>query len=90
MGKPKPKKKNGHFIVGRVLEDDGHVRITKSERFVVGGGTKESHERAADFVHEIDKEMVKNPPETPGELRMIVADAAKKAGLPAPDPKKKS
>ena len=75
-----PRKPN-HQIFGFVLQNDGHVRITKTDRTVVAGGAKESHEQAVEFVHEVDKEMVKDPPQTDGELRMIVRDAAKKTGL---------
>jgi len=70
-----------HFILGVVSGGDGHVRVTRSERTHVQGGTKETHERAADFVNEIDKECVKDPPQTDGERRMIVREAARKAGL---------
>ena len=70
-----------HFILGVVGGGDGHVRITKSDRTYVQGGTKESHERAADFVNEIDKECVKDPPQTDGERRMVVREAARKAGF---------
>lgn len=78
-------RKKDHFILGMVKPEEGQVRITRSERYVVGGGTKETHEQAVEFVHEVDREMKRNPPETPGELRMIVRDAARKVGgLPAP------
>lgn len=82
------KRKDGHFIAGLVGGGDGEVRVTKGENFVVGGGAKERHEQAVDFVTEVDKEFRKDPPQTPGELRMIVRDAAKKAGLESkPKPK---
>ncbi len=70
-----------HFIVGLVPKGDDHVRVTRGERYVVHGGDKERHDQAADFVAEIDKEYVKDPPQTDGERRMIVRGAAKKAGL---------
>ena len=70
-----------HFIIGLVPKGDGHVRVTKSERFVVQGGTRESHEQAAEFVGEIDREYAKDPPQTDGERNMIVRQAAKKTGL---------
>ena len=74
-------KKPRHFLLGLVGQGDGHVRVTKSDRYVVTGGTKESHEQAAEFVGEIDKEFAKDPPQTDGERKMIYRDAAKKAGL---------
>lgn len=76
-----------HFILGVVAKSDNHVRVTRGERYAVQGGTKESHEQAAEFVAEIDKEYVKDPPQTDGERRMIVREAAKKTGLLKPDPK---
>lgn len=85
------KKKIKHFIAGVVSGHDGHLRVTKGENFIVGGGKKERHEQAVDLVQEVDKEFRRDPPQTPGEARMVVRDAAKKVGLePAPkDPKKK-
>ncbi|MBI4565871.1 MAG: hypothetical protein HY716_14380 [Planctomycetes bacterium] len=78
-------RKRNHFILGKVLEGDGHVRVTRGERFLVSGGTEGSHRRAADCIHDIDKEIRRDPPQTPGEMRMIVRDAAKKAGLTVRD-----
>jgi hypothetical protein len=70
-----------HFIVGLVAQGDGHVRVTRADRYVVQGGTKESHEQAAEFVGEIDREYAKDPPQTDGERRLIIKDAARKTGL---------
>jgi hypothetical protein len=74
-------RRSKHFILGVVTKSDDHVRVTRGERFAVQGGTKESHEQAADFVAEIDKEYVKDPPQTDGERRLIIRDAARKTGL---------
>ncbi|HZL73402.1 MAG TPA: hypothetical protein VFC86_13150 [Planctomycetota bacterium] len=74
-------RRSKHFILGVVTKGDEHVRLTRGERFVVQGGTKESHEQAADFVAEIDREYVKDPPQTDGERRLIVQEAARKTGL---------
>ncbi len=84
------KKKSRHFIAGVVNDHDGHLRVTKGENFVVGGGKKEQHEQAVDLVQEVDKEFRRDPPQTPGEARMVVSEAAKKVGLtPVPkDPRK--
>jgi hypothetical protein len=74
-------KRPKHFILGVVAKSDDHVRITRGERFVVQGGNKETHDQAAEFVAEIDKEYVKDPPQTDGERRMIVQEAARKTGI---------
>jgi hypothetical protein len=74
-------RRSKHFILGVVAKGDDHVRITRGERFVVGGGTKETHEQTADFVAEIDKEYAKDPPQTDGERRLIIQEAARKTGL---------
>jgi len=70
-----------HFILGVVAKGDDHVRVTRGERYSVHGGTKESHEQVTDFVAEIDKEYVKDPPQTDGERRLIIRDAARKTGM---------
>jgi uncharacterized protein YpuA (DUF1002 family) len=80
-------KRPRHFILGLVRGGDGHVRVTKSERTYVQGGTRETHEHAADLVNEIDKECVKDPPQTDGERRMIVREAARKMGMLKPETK---
>ena len=74
-------RRSKHFILGVVAKGDDHVRVTRGERYTVAGGTKESHEQVADFVAEIDKEYVKDPPQTDGERRMIVHEAARKTGM---------
>jgi hypothetical protein len=74
-------KRPRHFILGLVNPGDGHVRVTRGERYHVQGGTRETHERAAEFVHEVDRELAKDPPQTQGEHRMIVKEAARKTGL---------
>jgi hypothetical protein len=73
--------KNKHFIVGLVGKGDGHVRVTRADRYVVQGGTKESHEQAAEFVGEVDREYAKDPPQTDGERKIIIQEAARKTGL---------
>ena len=80
-------RRSKHFILGVVSKGDDHVRVTRGERYAVQGGTKETHEQVADFVAEIDKEYVKDPPQTDGERRMIVREAARKTGLIKQDPK---
>lgn len=74
-------KRPRHFILGVVPKGDDHLRITRAERYVVQGGTKETHDQAAEFVGEIDREYAKDPPQTDGERRMIVHEAARKTGL---------
>lgn len=74
-------RRNKHYIVGLVAKGDGHVRVTRADRYVVQGGTKESHEQAAEFVGEIDRGYVKDPPQTDGERRMLFTEAARKTGL---------
>ena len=74
-------KRAKHFILGVVHKGDDHVRVTRGERYVVQGGTKETHEQTAEFVGEIDREYVKDPPQTDGERRLIIQEAARKTGL---------
>lgn len=77
-------RRSKHFILGVVTKGDDHVRVTRGERYAVHGGTKESHEQVTDFVAEIDKEYVKDPPQTDGERRMVIQEAARKTGLLKP------
>ena len=79
-------KKPRHFILGVVKKGDDHVRVTRGERYVVHGGDKETHDQAAEFVAEVDREYVKDPPQTDGERRMVVREAARKTGLLKSDP----
>ena len=53
----------------------------------MGGGTQDHHDQAVEFVTHVDREFQKDPPQTPGEARMIVRDAAKKVGLTPAKPK---
>ena len=69
------------FLRGIVFDSDGHTRITQGDGFRVDGGTKDQHDRVVDTAMAISNEVKSNPPETLGEMRMIVQDAAKKAGL---------
>lgn len=59
-----PRKKRGsrHFVLGKDLRSDGHVRVTRGEDFLVEGGTKESHEQTTDLVHEFSKRLRKEGP----------------------------
>ncbi|HZN62124.1 MAG TPA: hypothetical protein VFC90_06935 [Planctomycetota bacterium] len=74
-------RRSKHFILGVVTQGDDHVRVTRGERFVVQGGTKQSHEQTSEFVAEIDREFVKDPPQTDGERRLIIREAARKTGM---------
>jgi len=36
--------KTKRFLLGFSVDDDGHLRVTKSDGFYLAGGTKESHD----------------------------------------------
>lgn len=46
-------------LVGVGLDSDGHKRITRSEDFVVLGGSKETHERLSEISIKASEELKK-------------------------------
>lgn len=69
------------FLHGIAFSSDGQKRVTVGEGYRVDGGTEEHHEQLADLTAEVSKEVRKDPPQTQGELRMVVIDAMKKTGM---------
>lgn len=68
-----------YFFFGAVPthpEDD--VRISKGPDYQVAGGSKDAHKKAVEIVREIRDEFKRDPPQTPGEARMILIEAAKR------------
>jgi uncharacterized protein YpuA (DUF1002 family) len=68
-----------YFFFGQVRthpEDD--VRISRGKDYQVQGGSKAAHEKAVEVVQEISKEFKKDPPQTPGETRMILQEVVKR------------
>jgi hypothetical protein len=54
------KRKEKGFLLGIGLDNaDGHRRITRSEDFVVTGGSKETHERLSEHAIKISEEVKK-------------------------------
>ncbi len=76
------KRRPRHFVLGKDLRSDGHVRITKAEDWLVEGGTKESHEETADIVNEFTNRLRKEgrvDPKTAGDILRDVLNGRKKA-----------
>lgn len=69
-----------YFLFGKVFSEEKEKRITVGPGYRVDGGNKPVHEKMVEIVHEVSKECKKDPPQTEGELRMIVRDAVKKIG----------
>ena len=70
-----------YFFLGLApTHPEDEVRVSDGPDYRVAGGSKERHEKAIALVHEISRECRKDPPQTDGELRMIITDAAKKIG----------
>ena len=70
-----------YFFFGSVqTHPEDKVRISSGSDFSVCGGSKVEHEKVVEIVQEISKEFRKDPPQTPGESRMILQDVLKKIG----------
>lgn len=67
-----------YFFFGRINAPSAEKRITAGDDWHVQGGDKEQHQKAVEVVHEISQEFKKDPPQTPGEARMIMLEAVKK------------
>jgi len=68
-----------YFFLGLVRSHPEDVgRASKGGDFHVQGGSKEKHEKAVEICQELSKEFRKDPPQTPGEERMIMLDVMKK------------
>lgn len=69
------------FFLGFVqTHPEDEVRVSRSADYGVCGGSKERHEKAVAIVDQVSRECKKDPPQTQGEMRMIVAEAVKKIG----------
>jgi len=67
-----------YFFFGRVTAPAAEKRVTVGADWHVQGGEKEDHQKAVEIVHEISREFKKDPPQTPGEARMIMLEVTKK------------
>lgn len=70
-----------YFFLGAVrTHPEDETRVSSGKDYAVCGGSKAEHEKAVEIVQEVSKEFRKDPPQTPGESRMILLDVLKKIG----------
>jgi uncharacterized protein YpuA (DUF1002 family) len=70
-----------YFFLGAVrTHPEDEIRMSREKDYQVAGGSKADHEKAVEIVQEVSKEFRKDPPQTPGEERMIMLDVLKKIG----------
>jgi len=70
-----------YFFLGAVrTHPEDKVRVSKGKDYHIQGGSKAEHQKAVEIVQEVSREFHKDPPQTPGEERMIVLDVLKKIG----------
>ena len=68
-----------YFFLGLVRSHPEDVgRTSRGGGYHVQGGSKEKHEKTVEMCQELTKEFRKDPPQTPGEERMIMLDVMKK------------
>lgn len=68
-----------YFFLGLVRSHPEDVgRASKGGDYHVQGGSKENHEKAVEMCQALSKEFRKDPPQTPGEERMILQEVTKK------------
>ena len=63
-----------HFVIGKDFRSDGEERLTKSEDFLVHGGTKISHEETVDVVHTFSKRLRREGHPDPATAAEILRD----------------
>lgn len=69
------------FFLGLIpTHPEDERRITSGADHHVEGGSKERHEKAVETCRELSNEFRKDPPQTPGEARMIMMDVVKRIG----------
>lgn len=69
------------FFLGLLpTHPEDRCRVSSGRDHQVRGGSKERHEQAAETCRELSKEFRKDPPQTPGEARMIMLDVVKRIG----------
>ena len=75
----KPKKTSVQLIGVGLDHNDGHKRITKAERFVIAGGSQETHERMTETVvktfETLDRKGKGLDKVDPHELNEIIRDS---------------
>jgi hypothetical protein len=70
-----------YFFLGLApTHPEDELRASGGPDYRVLGGSKERHERTVALVQEVSRECRKDPPQTEGEIRMILAEAAKRIG----------
>lgn len=70
-----------YFFLGAVrTHPEDKRRVTSGNDYRVYGGSKEKHQKTVELCQELSKEFEKDPPQTPGEARMIMRDVVRKVG----------
>ena len=88
---PRRRKKKGHFVLGQDMQDDGHVRLTRGESFLVHGGTEKSHGETVDIVQTFSEKLHKEGQPKLETARQILHDILKRKGYtPLPPEERKS
>jgi len=64
-------------LIGRAFNGDGHVRLTRGERFVLAGGDKETHERMQEAAIKFSEKTKGKDVFSPEEI----IEKAKEAGM---------
>ena len=68
-----------YFFFGLVKTHPEDVqRVSRTEGSMVIGGSEKRHQKVVDLVGTLQDEFKKDPPQTPGEERMIMLDVMKK------------
>lgn len=68
-----------YFFFGLVkTHPEDEKRVSRTDGSMVVGGSKQRHQKVVDLVGTLEDEFKKDPPQTPGEERMIMLDVMKK------------
>lgn len=69
-----------YFFFGSVrTHPEDKKRVSVGDDYRVQGGSKAEHEKTVEVVEKLSREFRKDPPQTPGEARMILTEVLKKA-----------
>lgn len=68
-----------YFFLGLIRSHpEDTERASRGGDYHVQGGSKEKHEKTVELCNDLSKEFRKDPPQTPGEERMIMLDVMKR------------
>jgi hypothetical protein len=68
-----------YFFFGAIpTHPEDEPRVSQGQDYAVAGGSKDTHEKVVEIVREVRREFRKDPPQTPGEARMILLEAARR------------